>query len=207
MNIAVIGAGNIGAALGGRWAGAGHEVVYGVRDPRADKVRALLAGQDGRVRAAAVADSAAGAEVVLLAVPAAAVAGTVDSTGGALNGKILIDATNRVGAMPMHQLDLLRQAAPDSPLFRAFSNLGWENFAEPLIDGQQVDLFYCGDAGPSQPVIDALIGDIGLRPVYLGGVEQAGIVDALTRLWFNLALQQGLGRHLAFKMLSERTEA
>ena len=166
-------------------------------------MQALVAKGAGRANAAVVADCVEDAEVVLFAIPTGVLGSTVNRIGSDLNGKILIDATNRVGEMPMHQLDLLRQAAPDSPLFRAFSNLGWENFAEPEINGEQIDLFYCGDSGRSQQVVDGLIGEIGLRPIYLGGVEQAGIVDALTRLWFNLALQQGLGRHLAFKMMAE----
>ncbi len=37
MKIAIIGAGNVGKALAGRFAKAGHEVVFGVRDPAATK--------------------------------------------------------------------------------------------------------------------------------------------------------------------------
>ena len=33
MNIAIIGAGNIGGALGMKWAKAGHNVRYGLRKP------------------------------------------------------------------------------------------------------------------------------------------------------------------------------
>ena len=43
MNIAIIGAGNVGGALGRSWAKAGHAIVYGVRDPQAEKTRALVA--------------------------------------------------------------------------------------------------------------------------------------------------------------------
>jgi predicted dinucleotide-binding enzyme len=85
--------------------------------------------------------------------------------------------------------------------------LGWENFAEPVIDGQQVDLFYCGDDGPAQPIVHDLIADIGLRPVYIGDVQLAGAIDGLTRLWFALALQQGYGRHLGFKMLIDSADS
>ena len=203
MKITVIGAGSIGGTLGSKWAAQGHDVTFGVRDPEAEKVRALMAKLGGHANAAVVADCVEDAEVVLFAIPAGVMSSTVDRIGSELNSRILIDATNRVGEMQLHQLDLLRQAAPDSPLFRAFSNLGWENFAEPEINGEQIDLFYCGDSGSSQQVVDGLIAEIGLRPIYLGGVQQAGIVDTLTRLWFNLALQQGFGRHLAFKMMAE----
>lgn len=72
-------------------------------------------------------------DVVLFAIPSPALAETVAQLADLLNGKILIYATNKVGASPMHQLELLRKNAPNSALFRAFSNLGWENFVEPVI--------------------------------------------------------------------------
>ncbi len=41
MHLAIIGAGNVGTALGRRLAGAGHEAMYGVRDP-ADPKHVML---------------------------------------------------------------------------------------------------------------------------------------------------------------------
>ena len=201
MKISVLGAGNIGGTLGGKWAAAGHEGVFGVRDPQAEKVQLLLAKAGNGATAVPVPAAAAGADVVVFAVPGGAMGETAVALGSKLNGKILVDTANLVGQTPMNSLSLLRQAAPASPLFRAFSNLGWENFADPVIDGVQVDLFYCGDGGDGQTAVHTLIADIGLRPVYLGGVDQADLVDSLTRLWFVLALQRGYGRHLAFKLM------
>jgi 8-hydroxy-5-deazaflavin:NADPH oxidoreductase len=201
MKIAVLGTGNIGGTLGRKWAAAGHVVLFGAREPGAAKVRALLAEVGHGATAVSISDAISQAEAVLFAIPGRAVGETAAQLGRQLNGKILIDATNNVGQQPMNNLGVLRQAAPHSPLFRAFSTLGWENFAEPVIDGQKVDLFYCGDAGEGQTAVDQLIRDIGLRPVYLGGVEQVELVDALTRLWFVLAFQQGKGRRLAFKAI------
>jgi predicted dinucleotide-binding enzyme len=113
MNISIIGAGNIGGTLGRKWAAAGHTVVFGVRDPQAEKVQALLAQIEGEV--------------------------TAPST-------------------------------------------------------------HSGQA------VASLITDIGLRPIYIGGLEQADLLDKLTRLWFTLALQQGRGRHLALKLLEPSTQ-
>jgi 8-hydroxy-5-deazaflavin:NADPH oxidoreductase len=206
MKIAILGTGNIGGTLGRKWAAAGHTVIFGAREPEAAKVQALLGEVGHGAMAVAIPAAITQADAVLFAIPGRAVQETAEQWGSQLNGKILIDATNNVGQQPMNNLGVLRQAAPDSSLFRAFSTLGWENFAEPVIDGQQVDLFYCGDAGEGNTAVGAttvaqLISEIGLRPVYLGGVEQVELVDALTRLWFALAFQQGKGRRLAFKML------
>lgn len=204
MKIAVLGSGNIGGTIGRKWAARGHEVVFGVRDKESPQVRALLERSDCKVSATSLAEAVAEAEVMLLAIPGRAVADTAAGLGDAPEGKIVIDATNRIGETVMNSLDILRAHWPRAWLFRAFNNLGWENFEEPVIDGVQLDLFFCGDEGPARQVVEGLIGDVGLRPVYTGGLPQAELIDALTRLWFALALQQGYGRRLGFKMVENR---
>jgi predicted dinucleotide-binding enzyme len=42
MKIAVIGYGNVGSTLGLAWTKAGHEVIFGARDPGNNKISALL---------------------------------------------------------------------------------------------------------------------------------------------------------------------
>ena len=202
MKISVIGTGNIGGTLGSKWAAAGHEVIFGTRNPQSEKVQGLLQKAGNGTTAVPVPQSIANTEAVLFAIPGGTMAETAQQSGSQLNGKIVIDATNNVGKTPMNNLDLLRKTAPNAYLFRAFSTLGWENFANPNINGTQADLFYCGDGGDAQTAVHNLIADIGLNPVCLGGNETAPILDSLTQLWFILALQQKRGRHLAFKMLN-----
>ena len=201
MNIAIIGAGNIGGTLGRKWAQLGHQVTFGVREPQALKVRKLLTAAGPQAAARPVDEALAAGELILLAVPGGAVEAVVEDHASLLDGKVIIDATNRIGHPVMNALATLRAQAPRATLFRAFNNLGWENFAEPAIGADQVDLFYCGDEGSAQEAVDGLIAALGLRPIYLGGTEHAATVDALTGLWFTLALQRGLGRRLAFRMI------
>jgi hypothetical protein len=150
-----------------------------------------------------VANSINGAAVVLFAIPAQAMAAAAGQLGDRLDNKIVIDATNHGDRPVKHSLSLLREKAPGCHLFRAFNNLGWENMADPAFKGEQADLFYCGDPGQSQAVVDELIKAVGMRPIYAGGVEMAQLVDGLGSLWFTLATHQGYGRHLAFKLLQD----
>jgi 8-hydroxy-5-deazaflavin:NADPH oxidoreductase len=186
LRIAVIGAGRIGRTLGAKWVTAGHEVVYGVRTP-------------GAPETASVADAVANAQVVLLAVPGAAAKDVLARLGAALAGKVVIDATNDIkGTGKLHALEKLTGGA--HPV-RAFNTLGWENLADPVVGGVTADLFYAAEAGHAHEVADRLIADVGLRPVWLGGVDVFDLVDSLTQLWFTLAFRRKLGRRLAFKML------
>ncbi len=42
MKIAVIGIGNVGGTLGPAWTKAGHDVIFGIRDPNSEKVKTVL---------------------------------------------------------------------------------------------------------------------------------------------------------------------
>jgi len=112
---------------------------------------------------------------------------------------VVIDATNDVqGTGKLHALDELAEGA--HPV-RAFNTLGWENFENPIVGGVTADLFYAAEEGRAKDVAERLIADVGLQPVWVGGVEAFDLVDSLTQLWFTLALRQGRGRRLAFKLL------
>ena len=84
----------------------------------------------------------------------------------------------------------------------AFNSLGWENFENPLFGDIQAGLYYCGPGGAGQVAAEQRIRDVGLRPVRLGDLNQVGLVDAVGSLWFALASGQGMGRQLAFKVLT-----
>ena len=124
MQIALIGTGKIGGTLGQKWREAGHEIRYGSRNPRADG--------PGGAPVVTVGDAIEGADVVVFAIPGPSVAAVAAEHGAALAGKVVIDATNRMGGPVVNNRAEIVEAAPDAHYVRAFNSLGWENFAEPL---------------------------------------------------------------------------
>jgi predicted dinucleotide-binding enzyme len=88
--ILVVGAGNVGRALGLGWLGQGHDVRFGVRDPSKPKYQGIPAG---RLHPA---DRLGDAEVIVIATPSTA-AGQAVTALGDLTGRIIIDCTNAVG--------------------------------------------------------------------------------------------------------------
>lgn len=203
MNIGILGAKIIGETLAKKWIAAGHRVKFGVRNPDNAELQALVQTLGSNASASVVADAIAFGEVVVFAIPGQAVDETIAQHAAALAGKTVIDAANRLGSAVMNSSASFAAQVPTARVFRAFNSLGWENFENPRFGDQQADLFYCGPAGAEQAQIEQLIADVGLRPVWVGGMEQASIVDALAGLWFALALNQRRGRHLAFKMLTD----
>src|SRR5262249_39207532 len=84
MKIAVLGAGNVGKALVEALAARGHDVVYGVRDPKRCEA----------TQAKTVVDATQDREAVILATPYDATGPLLRENASALAGKIVIDATN-----------------------------------------------------------------------------------------------------------------
>jgi 8-hydroxy-5-deazaflavin:NADPH oxidoreductase len=185
--IAVIGSGNIGATIGEAWRRAGHDVAFASRSPEPP-------------RTVAIPDAIAAAGVVLLAVPGGAVPDLLAEHGAALDGRVVIDATNDVGGERLHHAEAYSAHAPGARFVRAFNTLGWEMFAEPQIAGETADLFWCG---PDDAGVERLVADVGLRPVRVGDIDAIDVVDGAGRLWLTLVFRQGRPRRLAFRMLEE----
>lgn len=199
--IAVLGAGNIGGTLGRKWAAAGNTVTFGAAHPAGEKAQALTAELGEQVTFGAIADALSGASVVVFAIPGRAMAETIAANTAALGGKLVIDAANRMGEPVPNSREDFRRYTPSARYVRAFNTLGYENFADPVFDGVPADLLYAGPEA-DQALIEQLISEIGLRPIRVGDADQVGLVDALLPLWFALAIQRGMGRHLAFKVLT-----
>lgn len=195
MNVAVIGTGSIGGTLGRAFARAGVPTVFGSRHPEDGG-----AAQDSGATTATVAEAVAGADTVVLAVPAGAIEEFLTTHGADLAGKLVVDAANNIRGAVAHHAELVAKLAPQARYARAFNNLGAENLADPEFDGTPADMFYSAPA-EDRATLDALVTAVGLRPQYLGEGQQ-DVVDGVLRLWFALAIGQGQGRHLAFRTLS-----
>lgn len=202
LNIAVLGAGNIGGTIGRKWVNAGHQVTFGVNDPNGKNAQALRSDLGDRAKIGTLAEAlSSNPDIVFMAIPGGAMESTIAEYANQLDGRIIIDSANRMGAPAMNSFAALQQHAPQARIYRAFNTYGYENFANPEYNGVQADLFFCGTPGDSRATVEQLIGEVGLRPVYLGGVDQVGTVDSIAGIWFALAFGQGKGRHLAFKVL------
>ncbi len=94
VKIGVLGSGNVGGILGAKWARAGHEVIFGVRDPEEKRRRRDPDLASFNAHHVTVAHALSDADVILFAIPSAALAGIIDAHSSQLDGMILIDATN-----------------------------------------------------------------------------------------------------------------
>jgi len=193
MQIAVIGTGFIGGILGRALARSGHVVTFGSRHPDADDV----AG-DTAATVASFGDALASPDAVVLAIPGAGVTQFTAEHGDRLAGRLVIDATNQMG-QPVANC---RAALPATVRYaRAFNTLGGENMEHPMFADGPADMFFSAPAS-DEDTVAAVVAGVGLRPIYVGEDKEAQL-DAVFQLWIALALGQGRGRRLAFRVLSE----
>ncbi|MBA3875131.1 MAG: NAD(P)-binding domain-containing protein [Anaerolineae bacterium] len=202
MKIAILGTGNIGSTLGNKWIKAGHTVYFGTRNPQKPEVQALIKKLGTNAHALSIDEAIKSGEVLLFAIPGNTMDETITAHAAALDGKIIIDAANKITSPVIDSLGTFAAQTPKAKLYRAFNAYGWENFENPQFGSNTADLFFCGTDGESRTTLEKLIADVGLNPVYLGGTDQAPLVDSLLKLWFALSSGQKKGRHLAFKVLT-----
>jgi predicted dinucleotide-binding enzyme len=205
MKIAIIGAGNVGGALGRAWSSAGHEVLFAVRNPSDPKAQAAVAGAGGRARAVPIDAAVHEAEAIVLAVPFGAVASVLEGAGP-LAGKILVDCTNPVGvALPPDAssgAELVARLAPGARVVKSFNAQGAENIAHPRYGSESATNFYCGDDDAAKQAVRKLVLDVGFDPIDAGPLKNARLLEAATLLWF--AVSRTLEtRHTAFRILRD----
>lgn len=212
MNIAIIGAGNVGGTLGTRWAQGGHQVVFGSRKPDDPKLRKVLDAAGPNARVATIAEAAKSADVVGFTTPWEATEEAVSSAGN-LAGKIVFDATNPLypgmeglkrGLAVGHDTSAAEQVAAwakGARVVKAFNTTGWPNMADTKLGGQAATMFICGDDPDAKTAIKKLSDELGFETVDAGALTSARYLEPMAMLWINLAFNTGMGVNFAFKII------
>jgi predicted dinucleotide-binding enzyme len=136
--------------------------------------------------------AAAGADVVVLAVPGILV-GDITKGLGDLSGKIIIDPTNPIErklltmthAAETSNTELIQAIAPDAHVVKAFNTLGWKIMIEPGDAGGPVSVPLAGDSGKAKNFVAVLIEGMGLEPIDVGPVEHALWLEGIAILLIN----------------------
>lgn len=185
MRIGVIGSGRIGSTLGGLFAKAGHEVMFSDRDPEQAKQAAAGAGANARTGSAK--EAAGFGDVVLIAVPYAALPEIAKEVGADLKGKVVIDPNNpipsRDGDMAVAAKEkgaAISTAAmfPGARTFRAFNAIGFQTFqSEAHRAPPRLAVPVAADDPGALKIGMQLVEDAGFEPVAVGTLAQSRIFD------------------------------
>ncbi len=204
MQIAIIGAGNVGQALAKAFTQRGEKAIFGVQEPT--KYQSIAAEMD--VPAVTVDQAVEQAQVVILAVPYAATKSIARSIPD-WQGKILVDATNplapglsglSVGTQDSGAETIARHAN-NARVVKAFNSTGAENMQNSHYHGGQVFMPVCGDDAAARQQVITLATLIGFDAVDMGSLQSARYLEPFAMTWIHLAIREGFGRNFAFGLL------
>jgi NADPH-dependent F420 reductase len=205
MDVAIIGAGNVGAALAGALSGSGHSVTITAASPASAEAVAKEA------EARAVEDNREAveeAEAVILAVPTQALDDVLDEAGDALEAKIVIDVTNRVDLEnPGTVLDgtsnaeRIQDRLPGAHVVKALNTVFAARQADPKIEGTELDGFVAGDDDEAKAKVLELLKSIGFHPVDAGPLVMARSLEAMAMLLMTIQIRNDWSWQNGFKLV------
>ena len=185
--VTIIGAGNMGAAIAWRVIAGGNDAQVLTRTP----LKVAIPG----AKHGTVGDPITG-DIVVLALPYAAVAEVLAQYEGQLDGVVLVDISNPVDLATFDSLvvptgssaaAVIAQAVPGASVLKAFNT----NFAATLTSGEVGDektaVLIAGDDADAKAELAAVITAGGLRAVDAGSLQRAHELEALGFLQLTLA--------------------
>jgi 8-hydroxy-5-deazaflavin:NADPH oxidoreductase len=194
MQLAILGTGAVGPALGKAFTSAGHEVVIGTRDPEQTKAREEWAGVD--LPLAAYEDLEA--EVFINATNGAGALSALQAVGDALTGKVVIDTSNALdfshGFPPSlfvsntdSLAEQLQRELPESRLVKMFNTMANEVMVNPRRLGEDSTIFVAGNDPDARQTAASLAADLGWTDVFdLGDLSAARGLEMYLPLWVRI---------------------
>ncbi len=183
------GTGDQGRGLGLRLAMSGLPVMLGSRS--AERAAAAASELGHGITGGSNEDCAAGADVVIAAVPWDGHRELLESLRAVLAGKVLIDCVNPLGfdkqgafALDVPEGSAAQQAAavlPETTVIGAFHNVSAQLLLDLELDRIETDVLVLGDERWATDGVQGLVDRIpGMRGIYGGRLRNAAQVEALT---------------------------
>jgi predicted dinucleotide-binding enzyme len=190
MRIGIVGTGNMGRALGLRWAEAGHEICFGAR--RREAAEAAMALSPQSCDAGTPADAARFGPVVLWTVPDQS-PGAVVGDPATLAKRVVIDVTNGPRLTDQaSRAQALQAELPDATVVKAFNTSSFEslNLTRDEAAAAGIQTLLVGDDPAALDLVAGLATDIGLLPILCGGLTEAADVEAVARVLIAQIMQR-----------------
>lgn len=196
MDVTIIGAGMMARGIGARVRAGGNDLEVVSRDPA--HAQALAEQLGGR---AAEEGARFAGEVVVLAIPYAALAHAAADYGPRLAGKVVVDIANPVDFESFDRLvtsadssaaEELAQLLPsDTPVVKAFNTTFAATLVDGAVAGERLDVWLAGDDGTAKTAVATLVEDGGMRALDCGPLRRARQLEHLGFL--HMAMQETLG--------------
>jgi predicted dinucleotide-binding enzyme len=191
--IGVLGSGQVGQVLADGFLGLGDEVMRGSRSP--EKLASWKSGAGAKASTGTFIETARFAEVAVLVVKGTGAESCIAECGDALDGKIVLDATNPIADGPPEGgvvryftgpndslLERLQKKAPKARFVKCFSSVGSALMVHPKLSARP-SMFICGDDGAAKEAARSILARFGWDTEDMGKVEAARAIEPLCMLW------------------------
>lgn len=205
MKIGIIGAGHVGGALAASSVRAGHTVTISAKTyDHAQQTAQATGARAVRANREAIAD----ADLVILAVPYAAVESIVAEVYPGLDNKIIVDVTNRFHPQsPGLALDGSSNAekiggmVPSAQVIKAFNTVLATHHAAPTVEGITLDGYVAGDDANAKKTVLDYVASLGFRSIDAGALAMSRALEGMALLNIALNAANGWSWQTGWKLL------
>jgi 8-hydroxy-5-deazaflavin:NADPH oxidoreductase len=209
VRVGILGSGDVGRVLAAGFAGLGHDVKIGSRDPQKLADWAETAGP--HVSTGTFAETARFGDILVLATLGVATEEAIRLGGvDAFEGKVVIDATNpldfstgapRLSIGHTDSLgEVIQRLLPRTRVVKAFNTVGNALMINPQLPGGPPDMFICGNDEDAKKIVTQICKHFGWEVVDIGGIEGSRHLEPMCMVWVLHGLRSGSWTH-AFKLL------
>ena len=161
-----------------------HEVVFGSRDPARASKRVVRS--TGAAGAWSPAEAAAGAKVVILAVPWHAMEDTLESLGD-VSGRIVVDVSasygkERESLQRRSSGEVVQKGLPGARVVKGWNHVFAKYLTAPEVEGIASSVLLAGDDPDAKRVVSELARDMGFHPVDVGPLRHSYHLDQLVSM-------------------------
>jgi predicted dinucleotide-binding enzyme len=213
MKVGVLGSGDVAKSLAGGFIKHGHQTMVGTRDT--SKLTEWQR-EHPKARVGSFSETAAFAEVVVLAVKGSVAADVLRAAGSAnLDGKPVMDACNPIADAPPVNgvlkffttlddslMERLQREFPKAHFVKAFNSVGNRQMVNPQYKAGRPTMFICGNDDGAKEITAQILDQFGWETADMGKVEAASTIEPLCMLWCVLGFTKNEWTH-AFKLLRQ----
>lgn len=213
MQVGIIGSGDVGLALGRGFVEHNYNVMIGTHSPDKESIQAWLAEVGDAGSVGSFQQAADYGEIVVVALKGDIVEETLANLDGAsFSGKVVIDVTNPLDfshGMPPGLFtglsdslgEHLQRILSEARVVKCWNIVPNSLMAHPSIGGTSPTMMICGNDASAKETVQGILQEFGWDDVVdIGGIAEAGYLEALVALWVRVTTAKGTW-NVAFKVL------
>lgn len=210
MNVGVLGSGDVGRVLAAGFAGLGHDVKIGSREP--EKLKSWAEATGSHASAGTFEEAARFGDLIVLATLGTGTTNAIKLAGAQnFDRKVVLDTTNPLdfsqGMPPRLSIghddslgEQIQRMIPNARVVKAFNTVGNQHMVHPRFPGGPPDMFICGDDPEAKKLAGQVCAAFGWGVVDIGGIDGSRYLEPMCLVWVLHGVHSGQWNH-AFRML------